>query len=47
MNLIPVIMSGGSGSRLWPQSRSIYPKQFGVPATGKRTNHVAEHTCPA
>ena len=28
MNLIPVIMSGGSGSRLWPQSRSLYPKQF-------------------
>ncbi len=21
-------MSGGSGSRLWPQSRSLYPKQF-------------------
>ncbi|WP_263079914.1 mannose-1-phosphate guanylyltransferase/mannose-6-phosphate isomerase [Endozoicomonas sp. Mp262] len=28
MNIIPVIMSGGSGSRLWPQSRSLYPKQF-------------------
>ena len=28
MSLIPVIMSGGSGSRLWPQSRSLYPKQF-------------------
>ncbi|WP_257285701.1 mannose-1-phosphate guanylyltransferase/mannose-6-phosphate isomerase [Endozoicomonas sp. SESOKO1] len=28
MTLIPVIMSGGSGSRLWPQSRSLYPKQF-------------------
>ncbi|WBA84121.1 mannose-1-phosphate guanylyltransferase/mannose-6-phosphate isomerase [Endozoicomonas sp. GU-1] len=26
--MIPVIMSGGSGSRLWPQSRSLYPKQF-------------------
>lgn len=26
--IIPVIMSGGSGSRLWPQSRSLYPKQF-------------------
>ena len=24
----PIIMSGGSGSRLWPQSRSLYPKQF-------------------
>ena len=28
MPLIPVIMSGGFGSRLWPQSRSLYPKQF-------------------
>jgi len=28
MNLIPVILSGGSGSRLWPLSRSLRPKQF-------------------
>lgn len=28
MSLIPVILSGGSGSRLWPMSRSAYPKQF-------------------
>ncbi|EKO3614762.1 mannose-1-phosphate guanylyltransferase/mannose-6-phosphate isomerase [Vibrio metschnikovii] len=26
--LLPVIMAGGSGSRLWPLSRSLYPKQF-------------------
>jgi mannose-1-phosphate guanylyltransferase / mannose-6-phosphate isomerase len=26
--LIPVIMAGGSGSRLWPISRSQHPKQF-------------------
>ncbi len=26
--MIPVILSGGSGSRLWPLSRSTYPKQF-------------------
>tara|TARA_R110001583_G_scaffold152231_2_gene304023 strand:+ start:261 stop:1670 length:1410 start_codon:yes stop_codon:yes gene_type:complete len=25
---IPVIMAGGSGSRLWPLSRSKFPKQF-------------------
>lgn len=25
---IPVIMAGGSGSRLWPLSRSSFPKQF-------------------
>lgn len=26
--LIPVIMAGGAGTRLWPLSRSLYPKQF-------------------
>lgn len=28
MMLIPVILSGGSGSRLWPVSRALYPKQL-------------------
>ncbi len=28
MQLIPVILSGGSGTRLWPLSRESYPKQF-------------------
>ena len=28
INVIPVIMSGGSGSRLWPLSRQLNPKQF-------------------
>ena len=28
MKLIPVILCGGSGSRLWPLSRKSYPKQF-------------------
>lgn len=26
--LLPIIMAGGSGSRLWPMSRELYPKQF-------------------
>ena len=26
--ITPVILSGGSGSRLWPLSRTMYPKQF-------------------
>ncbi|MEX2202443.1 MAG: mannose-1-phosphate guanylyltransferase/mannose-6-phosphate isomerase [Dongiaceae bacterium] len=28
MTIYPVIMCGGSGSRLWPMSRTVYPKQF-------------------
>lgn len=27
-SIIPVILSGGSGTRLWPASRECYPKQF-------------------
>ncbi|MEZ9291625.1 mannose-1-phosphate guanylyltransferase/mannose-6-phosphate isomerase [Vibrio lentus] len=26
--ILPVILAGGSGSRLWPLSRELYPKQF-------------------
>jgi len=32
----PVILSGGSGTRLWPASRSMYPKQL-LPMTGDKT----------
>lgn len=28
MSLLPVILSGGAGTRLWPLSRESYPKQF-------------------
>ncbi len=34
--IIPVILCGGSGTRLWPLSRQSYPKQF-VPLMGERT----------
>jgi mannose-1-phosphate guanylyltransferase/mannose-6-phosphate isomerase len=27
-DILPVILSGGSGTRLWPLSREAYPKQF-------------------
>lgn len=32
----PVIMAGGSGTRLWPLSRGNFPKQF-LPLTGRHT----------
>lgn len=28
LNVVPVILSGGSGARLWPKSRLAYPKQL-------------------
>jgi mannose-1-phosphate guanylyltransferase len=28
ISILPVIMAGGSGTRLWPLSRKNYPKQF-------------------
>lgn len=36
MKLQPVILSGGSGTRLWPLSREQYPKQL-LPLTGEHT----------
>ena len=34
--ITPVILSGGSGTRLWPLSRELYPKQL-LPLVGERT----------
>ena len=31
--IIPVVLSGGSGTRLWPLSREQFPKQL-LPLTG-------------
>lgn len=35
-SLVPVILSGGSGTRLWPLSRELRPKQF-LPLLTERT----------
>jgi len=40
--VIPVLMCGGSGTRLWPLSRSAAPKQF-VPFVGDRS--LLRQTC--
>jgi len=34
--ILPVILSGGTGTRLWPLSREAYPKQF-WPLVGQRS----------
>jgi mannose-1-phosphate guanylyltransferase/mannose-6-phosphate isomerase len=36
MQITPVILSGGSGTRLWPMSRKEYPKQY-LPLVGDNT----------
>ena len=33
--LLPVIISGGSGERLWPASREFFPKPFIAMADGQ------------
>ncbi|GLQ30293.1 mannose-1-phosphate guanylyltransferase/mannose-6-phosphate isomerase [Litoribrevibacter albus] len=34
--IVPIVMAGGSGTRLWPLSRALYPKQF-LSLDGKQT----------
>ena len=42
--IIPVILSGGSGTRLWPLSRNNFPKQFlGFEENNDRT--LLQNTC--
>lgn len=38
--IVPVILSGGAGTRLWPASRETYPKQF-LPLLGDRSTFEA------
>jgi mannose-1-phosphate guanylyltransferase/mannose-6-phosphate isomerase len=36
ISIYPVILSGGSGTRLWPMSRRLFPKQF-LPLVSERS----------
>ncbi len=42
MKIHPVILSGGSGTRLWPLSRKAFPKQF-LPLVGEHS--LFQQTC--
>ena len=52
--IVPVILSGGSGARLWPVSRALYPKQLlplvtrrsMLQETAVRAGEVARHAPP-
>ncbi len=46
MNIYPVIMCGGSGTRLWPASRPSRPKQF-IALVGEKSlfRETAERVC--
>jgi len=36
--IIPILLAGGAGTRLWPVSRDSYPKQF-LPLVGERSTY--------
>src|SRR5437763_8281904 len=36
VKILPVIMCGGAGTRVWPESRETLPKQF-IPLVGARS----------
>ena len=41
--LIPIIMCGGSGTRLWPLSRESYPKQF-ISLSSNKSKSLLQNT---
>src|SRR5215831_14208488 len=36
--IVPILMAGGAGTRLWPVSRDALPKQF-LPLVGERSTY--------
>jgi mannose-1-phosphate guanylyltransferase len=47
MELYPVIMAGGSGTRFWPASRAHYPKQFlNIIGSGTMVEETLKRTIP-
>ena len=40
MAITPVLLAGGSGTRLWPVSRKSFPKQF-APLIGEAISRTA------
>ncbi len=42
-NIVPIILCGGSGSRLWPLSRKSFPKQF-IPIMDENGNTLLQST---
>ena len=42
-NLLPIILCGGTGTRLWPLSRAKYPKQY-LPLISKRDKSLLQQT---
>lgn len=45
LNIVPVILCGGAGTRLWPVSRKSYPKQFSKLIDEKSLFQLATSIC--
>ena len=43
--LVPVVLSGGAGTRLWPLSRELYPEA--AAAADRPAHHAAGHGAAA
>ncbi|MDO8271386.1 MAG: mannose-1-phosphate guanylyltransferase/mannose-6-phosphate isomerase [Gammaproteobacteria bacterium] len=40
--IVPVVLAGGVGTRLWPVSRQLYPKQFTALSSSLRTSSLRQ-----